>query len=201
MEPDSQLEKSLNISLPDLSGDELLRRWKAGDERAAEILFDRFSLRLVELVASRMNRRFRESVEADDIVQSAMGSFFDADRHSRIQVSGSISLWRLLATFARRKIARSIEKQTAAKRGGDQARVSLEAAELVMRSSINADQEATISDFLGLLETELSTDERELLEHWLTGKTQRDIAGALGVDKRTVRRRVTRLRDVLAPVA
>ncbi len=201
MEPDSQLEKSLDISLPDLSGDELLRRWKAGDERAAEILFDRYSLRLVALVASRMNRRFRDFVDPDDIVQSAMGSFFDAARHSRIQVSGSISLWRLLATFARRKMARSIEKQTAAKRGGDQARVSFETAEQMMRSSINADQEATISDFLGLLETELSIDERELLEHLLTGKTQREIAGALGVDERTVRRRVTRLRDVLAPVS
>jgi eukaryotic-like serine/threonine-protein kinase len=201
LQPDRQQKKSFEISLADLSGDELLRRWKAGDEQAAEILFDRYSLRLVALVASRMNRRFRDAVDPDDIVQSAMGSFFDAARHSRIQVSGSVSLWRLLATFARRKMARSIEKQTAAKRGGDQVRVSLEAAEQEMKSIVNVAQEATISDFLVLLETELTINERELLEHLLTGKTQREIAGALGVDERTVRRRVTRLRDVLAPVS
>ncbi len=201
MEPDRQQKKNLKISLPDLSGNELLRRWKAGDERAAEILFDRYSLRLVALVASRMNRRFRDSVDPDDIVQSAMGSFFDAARHSRIQVSGSVSLWRLLATFARRKMARSIEKQAAVKRGGGQVRVSLEAAEQEMKSIVNVAQEATISDFLGLLETELTIDERELLEQLLTGKTQREIASALRVDERTVRRHVARLRDVLAPVS
>ena len=117
LKPDSDLEKISKDFLADLSGDELLRRWKAGDEQAAEILFDRYSLRLVALVASRLNRKFRDAVAPEDIVQSALGSFFDAARHSRIHVTSSLSLWRLLATFARRKMARSIENQVAAKRG------------------------------------------------------------------------------------
>ena len=66
LKPDSDLEKISKDFLADLSGDELLRRWKAGDERAAGILFDRYSLRLVALVASRLNRKFRDAVAPED---------------------------------------------------------------------------------------------------------------------------------------
>ena len=116
LKPDTNSENSLENPLADHSGEELLRFWKAGDQRAADILVDRYSLRLIALVASRMNRRFRGSMDPEDVVQSALGSFFIAARQSRIQISGSVSLWRLLATFARRKIARSVERLDAAKR-------------------------------------------------------------------------------------
>tara|TARA_R110001592_G_scaffold253271_1_gene516179 strand:- start:267 stop:608 length:342 start_codon:yes stop_codon:yes gene_type:complete len=56
----------------------LLREWKSGDERGAEILFDRYAMRLVVLVASRLNRSDQTSIDPNDVVRSAMGSFFDA---------------------------------------------------------------------------------------------------------------------------
>ena len=88
-----------------------------GNEQAAEV-FSTGSDPLGRLVASRLNHRYRSEIDPDAVMQSAMGSFFDAARHSRIQVSHSVSLWRLLATFARRKMARKIERYSAAKRGG-----------------------------------------------------------------------------------
>ena len=122
MEPDSRQDKELeNVgAITDRPDDWLLREWKLGDEKAAEVLFNRYAIRLVALVASRLNRRYGAAIDPSEVVQSAMGSFFDAAKHSRVQVSGSVSLWRLLATFARRKMARSIERHSAAKRGGSQ---------------------------------------------------------------------------------
>ena len=120
MEPDSDNEKEFqeSKSITDRPDGWLLRQWKSGDEQAAEVIFDRYAFRLVALVASRLNHRYRSQIDPDAVMQSAMGSFFDAARHSRIQVSRCVSLWRLLATFARRKLARSIERHSASKRGG-----------------------------------------------------------------------------------
>lgn len=177
----------------------MLREWKAGDERAAEVLFDRYAIRLVALVGSRLNRRYKASIDPNDVVQSAMGSFFDAARHSRIEVSRSVSLWRLLATFARRKMARSIERQSAVKRGGDQFRHSLDSVQSQITSKHALDQNNEANEFIATLKSELPDDLFVIVEGILAGQTHRELAESLGVDERTVRRRLSRVRERLAP--
>ncbi|MEO9593404.1 protein kinase domain-containing protein [Rhodopirellula bahusiensis] len=175
----------------------LLREWKSGNERAAEVLFDRYAIRLVALVASRLNRRYRSSIDPDEVVQSAMGSFFDAAKHSRVQVSSNVSLWRLLATFARRKMARSIETHATLKRGGNWSHVTLEEAS--MRTA--NEQESYCDDgaeaFVENLKAELSNEQFAIVEGVLAGQTQREIADSLEIDERTVRRRLSRVREKL----
>jgi RNA polymerase sigma factor (sigma-70 family) len=201
LEPDtSQQRKPENPeSITDRPDGWLLREWKSGDERAAEVLLDRYAIRLVALVAGRLNRRYQSTVDPSEIVQSAMGSFFDAAKHSRIQVSTSVSMWRLLATFARRKMARSIERQTAIKRGGDQTRVPLESIE--SHAPISGETEQETDEFVVTLKAELPVELFEVIERLLAGQTQREIADALGIDERTVRRRVSRARELLDPEA
>ncbi len=200
MDPDSLTEKESEIAtgLSDQADASLLRHWKAGNEQAAEIFFDRYAIRLVALVASRLNSRYRASIDPDEVVQSAMGSFFDAAKHSRIQVSGSVSLWRLLATFARRKMARSIERHSAVKRGGDLQQVTLSEAESMQPKHVEPDSSDAANELLIMLSKELSTDQQVILERMLSGQTQKEIAEALEVDERTIRRRVGRIRQQLS---
>ncbi|MGB7324879.1 MAG: protein kinase, partial [Rubripirellula sp.] len=132
-------------------------------------------------------------------VQSAMGSFFDAARHSRIEVSRSVSLWRLLATFARRKMARSIERQSAVKRGGDQVRVSLDSVQPQTIGNHDSESEDEADAFLATLKAELPDDLFVIVEGILAGQTHRELAESLGIDERTVRRRLSRVRERLAP--
>ncbi|WP_153556982.1 protein kinase domain-containing protein [Roseimaritima sediminicola] len=199
MEPDTHREKELQKaeSLADQPDDWLLRRWKDGDEGAAAILYDRYAIRLVALVASRLNRRFRAEIDPGDVVQSALGSFFDAARHSRIRASQSVSLWRLLATFARRKLARSIERHAAAKRGGDRDRVSL--GQLTADSQPSAIADGDAEELEDRLKQELAPDQFAVVQGLLAGQAQREIAASLGIDERTVRRRLSRIRELLAP--
>ncbi|QDV40586.1 Serine/threonine-protein kinase PknA [Stieleria neptunia] len=199
MEPDSDDEKELEKSgsMADRPDRWLLRRWKNGDEKAAEVLFDRYAFRLVALVASRLNRRYRSQIDPDEVMQSAMGSFFDAARHSRIQVSHSVSLWRLLATFARRKLARSIERHSASKRGGDQTRIPLDQAAFL--TEVVAADDSDADEFANDLKAELPADQFSVVEGLLAGQTQREIAESLGIDERTVRRRLSRVRQLLSP--
>lgn len=203
LEPDSNHEKETEIfeSITDRPDGWLLHAWKAGDERAANVLFDRYAIRLVALVGSRLNRRFRGSMDPSEIVQSAMGSFFDAARQSRIQVSVSVSLWRLLATFARRKMARSIERQTALKRGGDRGRFALDDVQPQAASDNTSSANDQADEFLAILKAELPDDLVVIVEGVLAGQTQRELAETLGIDERTVRRRLSRVRNRLAPDA
>ena len=200
MEPDTsrEIKAKVSESITDRPDGWLLREWRSGDEAAAEVLFDRYAIRLVALVASRLNRRYQASIDPSEVVQSAMGSFFDAARHSRIQVSGSVSLWRLLATFARRKMARSIERQSAIKRGGDQDQRSLESVELQITSDDEPDSDDEADAFLTTLKTELPNDLFAIVEGLLAGQTQRELAESLGIDERTVRRRLSRVRTRLS---
>ena len=194
MEPDSNIEKNLGIELADYAGGELLQLWKSGNQQAASILVDRYALRLVALVAKRLNRRFRDSVDPEDVVQSALGSFFEAAYQSKIHVRDSTSLWRLLATFTRRKLARSIERQTADKRGAGFDRVPLEAAEQI-RFGEDPDMQA-IRDLRRSVDAEIPEELRGVLDGLFAGLSQQEIADWLGINGRTVRRRVVRIRKI-----
>ncbi|MCC9600971.1 sigma-70 family RNA polymerase sigma factor [Stieleria sp. JC731] len=207
MEPDSEDGKEFqeSESITDRPDGWLLRQWKSGDEQAAEVIFDRYAFRLVALVASRLNHRYRSQIDPDAVMQSAMGSFFDAARHSRIQVSRSVSLWRLLATFARRKLARSIERHSASKRGGEQTQVSLDQAfdqpqSVSSRFSTVGANYSDADELLDQLRAELPADQFSVVDALLAGLTQQEIAKSLGIDERTVRRRMARVRETLSPM-
>ena len=198
MEPDTNLKKESKTpeGLTDRSDGWLLRQWKTGNESAAEVLFDRYSMRLVALVASRLNRRYQSKIDPSEIVQSALGSFFEAAKHSRIQVSENVSLWRLLATFARRKMARVIERLAASKRGGDREQIAFDDIDPPSKSHEIADGET--DEFLKHLREQLSDDLYAVVEQTLCQQTQTEIAESLGVDERTVRRRLNRIRERLS---
>ena len=198
MEPDSQSD-IFKENLADFSDGELLSRWKHGNEQAAACIVERYAIRLVAMVASKMNPRFCVAGDPDDVVQSAMGSFFAAARQNRIQVSQSVSLWRLLATFTKRKMLRSIERQTTAKRGGSFERLDFDQVLENWSKDSQSNMPTTIDDLLDGIEDELPTDLREVLNLSLLGETQRDIAERLGIAERTVRRRMIRLYEALSP--
>ncbi|MEM7561119.1 MAG: hypothetical protein AAF394_18505 [Planctomycetota bacterium] len=46
-----------------MSDAELLNRWKAGEQDPADIILDRYALRLAALVAGRIGQRYRSSIE------------------------------------------------------------------------------------------------------------------------------------------
>lgn len=83
-----------------------------GSQDAARVLLARYEVRLIALVASRLNRKYRDGIAPEDVVQSAMGSFFRVTRagaNPSIKLESTASAWNILATFVRRKLARALE--------------------------------------------------------------------------------------------
>jgi DNA-directed RNA polymerase specialized sigma24 family protein len=76
---------------------ELLARWRAGDERAEDELFARYTSRLIELARRRLSAKLGRRLDPEDVVQSAYRSFCASARADRYTLRGSGDLWRLLA--------------------------------------------------------------------------------------------------------
>lgn len=94
-------------------------RLRSGEESAARGLWEHFCPRLTGLAQRVFQRRPDRYPEAEDAALSAFASFCNAAQNGRIAADvDRDSLWRLLKTFTVRKVARAIERDATAKRGG-----------------------------------------------------------------------------------
>ncbi len=101
---------------------ELLARWRAGDKRAEDELFSRYTSRLIAMARRRISARLARRVDAEDIVQSAYRCFHAAAADDEFLLHRSGGLWRLLAKFTRLRLYKQIEHHTAALRAVDRER-------------------------------------------------------------------------------
>jgi DNA-directed RNA polymerase specialized sigma24 family protein len=99
-----------------LSDKSLLRRYCGGDAAAAVELHDRYARRMRGLAKKHLNATLAARIDVDDIVQSALGSFFRNACKGLYQVPESGELWRLLAAITRHKLNHARVRHLAAKR-------------------------------------------------------------------------------------
>ena len=194
---DIKFQKISDSNLTNRASRELVEMWRSGSQDAARVLLARYEVRLIALVASRLNRRYRDGIAPEDVVQSAMGSFFRVTRagaNPSIKLESTASAWNILATFVRRKLARALDRETAFKRGGGRTRISLDDLDPDVRTNPSATEANELLDEIHSL---LNSDHSQLLELLLENKTQREIAEQLGVDERTIRRRIKSMQDIV----
>lgn len=194
---DIKIQKISDSNLTNRTSRELVEMWRSGSQDAVRVLLARYEVRLVALVASRLNRKYRDGIAPEDVVQSAMGSFFRVtrvDANPSIKLENTASAWNILATFVRRKLARALERETAFKRGGGRNRVSLDHLETDLSTNPSVTEANELLDEIHSL---LNSDHSRVLELLLENKTQREIAEQLGVDERTIRRRIKSMQDIV----
>jgi DNA-directed RNA polymerase specialized sigma24 family protein len=94
----------------EVSGADLLERWKSGDEAAAAEIFDQYLSRLTALARTRLSPKLARRVDPEDIVQSAYRSFFRHAQNDRYVLERSGDLWRLLAAIVMNKLHGQVEQ-------------------------------------------------------------------------------------------
>ncbi|MEQ8790592.1 MAG: ECF-type sigma factor [Pirellulaceae bacterium] len=182
------------------SSKRLLELFRHGDSRAATQVFDRYVDRLMRLVRRRMSPGLQRRVDPDDVVQSAMRSFFVRAAAQDYVLERAGDLWRLLAAITLSKLRRQVEVHTAAKRSMARERsISGDANDI----AAIADREPSPGEETVLLEEvqrvmeQCSLAEREALTQRLSGETIEDIAQRMGRSQRTVRRLLQASRETL----
>ncbi len=113
------------------SFEQLMARLQARDESAAAEVFGRFANRLIGLARQHLDGRLRQKVDPDDVMQSAMKSFFLRHAEGRFELRDWDSLWAMLVVITLRKCGHKVEHFRAARRD-----VRREAAPLVSDDSL-----------------------------------------------------------------
>lgn len=178
--------------------DELLHQLSAGDEDAAQQVFQQYLERLTALARSRLSAKLSSRIDPDDIVLSAYRSFFLRARRGEFHLGEGRDLWHLLVEITLHKLyrqaahhsaqRRNIQRETTDAAGSPPQAVSREAP---------PEAAALLADELSAVMTMLSPDERTALELRLQGLELAEIARSLSKSERTVRRWLDAAREAL----
>lgn len=173
---------------------ELLQELQERLPGAADEVLARYLSRLQALVQSRLGGLLSRRVDPDDIVQSALRSFFVRAVEGDFNLEQPGDLWRLLATITLRKVARTAAHHRAAKRDirregdADFAVTSLEPTA--------ADSAAAAEELIWLMKR-LSAESRQALQLRLNGFEIQEIAARLKRSERTIRRWMNDIRSLM----
>lgn len=178
----------------------LVDLWRAGDEAAAQKLFDKYAERLMALARKRIGQRLNSRVDPEDVVQSALRTFFVRARKGQFQIEHQDDLYKLLARITVHKTLRQVEFHKAAKRDPGQETAQSDEGHQRLYDLLDAEPtpEAAVA-FIDQLEhflNKLRPDERQILELRLKGLSNEDIAKKLGTYDRKVRRVLERVRGL-----
>ena len=180
---------------------------KSGDEGTAQQeLWNRYFGRLVALARKKLRNLPQRAEDEEDVVLSAMDSFFEGARQGQFpQLNDRSNLWPLLVKITARKAMNQLKKQRALKRGAGQVR-----GESVFANAANPGRQPDMGQVVGheptpdfALQTSeecqrllglLSDELREVAELKLQGFSNREIAQQLGVVERTTERKLNLIR-------
>lgn len=183
--------------------DDDISQWIAqarqGDQDAIRKLWAKYVNRLLRVARFEIGQQPRRTYDEEDIVQSAMNSFFKKTSDRFADVEHRDDLWRVLVTITRRKAISAQRKQTAIKRGG---RIKTGAADEVAQivgseptpefAAMVAEECRQRLDQLDRIDSTL----RIVAQLKLEGHTNEEIAEQLSRTTRTVARKIRRIRSI-----
>jgi RNA polymerase sigma-70 factor (ECF subfamily) len=178
--------------------DELLQRWRAGDEDAARQLFERYVSTLLALARKRISQRLAGRVDAEDIVQSVFRTFFQRAREGQFEIDEPDDLVKLLARITVHKTLRQIAYHKRAKRdaAAETGQSDPEHDHLMTVLAKGPTPEATITlvDQMDHFFNTLRPEDCLILKMRMEGFSNVEIAKSLDITDRKIRRLMERIR-------
>jgi DNA-directed RNA polymerase specialized sigma24 family protein len=180
---------------------------KAGDEGAAQKIWERFFERLVRLTRKRLEGAPRAAADEDDVVLSAFDSFFRGATRGRFpQLADRDDLWQILVLITERKAIDLRQHERRQKRGGGKVRHDGQAGPADASGNVSPlgqvpdllptpDFAAQAAEQCQRLLASLDDDTLRQVALWkLEGYTADEIAAKLGCVPRTVERKLRLIR-------
>lgn len=182
----------------------LLDRLRRGDESAAKEVFSRYAAKLLALSRAHLSRLVQSKVDADDVLQSVLRSFFQRQRQGSMEIANWDGLWGMLVRITLRKCGRNVERYTTARRDvrreqfdSPDANQALAAWAAVAREPTPEDV-CTLRDSVEAVMRRLDATARSVLELRLQGFGVREIAEKMEFTERTVFRKIDLIKDQMA---
>jgi RNA polymerase sigma factor (sigma-70 family) len=180
---------------------DLMARWRQGDQQAATELFQRYTDRLIGLARSRLSSCLAQRLDPEDVVQSAMRSFFSGTREGRYQLERGGDLWQLLVSITLHKLHKKVRRNTALKRDpGREQSFEAEAngpdlVDLLLAREPSPIEAVALVDEVEQVMRRLQPGPRRMLELRLQGYNLEEIAAATQKGVTTVRRALKEIKQ------
>ncbi len=165
------------------SEEELLAAYRAGDPSATEALFERYYSRLIELIRREMGWHSLGIEDSADIALSALRSFFEELKQSKIVIPPQSDLWPLLVTIALNKIRNKGRFWTRQRRDR---RRETELSDDPLEGGVSPDDVVALKEVVELLLASFPERRRRILELTLQGYPVKEVAELVGSTERTV---------------
>lgn len=176
-------------------------RLNAGDDDAAEDLWQRYYQQLVKIAYRRLSGSSKTMADEEDVVVSAFKSFFRAIEENRTpKLQSEDEIWRLLVTLTARKAIKQIRYESRNKRQGEAGKFHHDAmpVEELIGNEPSPEFVLAIADEYRQLNGRLLDDEMRLIAlRKMEGYSNAEIAQELNTNLRTVQRRLAVIRSLL----
>ena len=180
-------------------------RLRAGDQAAAQPLWERYFRQLVALARKRLQGTPRRAADEEDAALSAFDSVCRGIECLRFpQLVDRDDLWRLLVVITARKALALVRHENRQKRGGGKVQAGAESDEDALAQVLGPEPSpafaAQVAEECGRLLDLLTDPELRSIALWkLEGYTAEEIAGKLGCVPRTVERKLRVIRGLWNP--
>jgi RNA polymerase sigma factor (sigma-70 family) len=164
---------------------QLVSGFRAGDQQAAEALFERYYLRLIELIRRQLGWRLREVEGSTDIAQSVLRSFFARVDGGRVQFGPDDSLWPFLVTITLNKI-RNKAKYWQRQRRDVSRHVALSEHNDPLERDPSPQDAMLLAELIEMVLQPFADRRREIIKLILEGHAVGEIARRVGTTERTV---------------
>jgi DNA-directed RNA polymerase specialized sigma24 family protein len=175
---------------------------KAGDHTAAQLIWERYFLRLVELARGRLRGSPRRAADEEDVALSAFDSFYQrAARGQFPQLNDRDDLWQLLIVITMRKAIDQVHHEARPRRGSGKVLALSELAEMSLEELAGAEPTpefaAQVAEEFERLLDRLGNDNLRRVAIWkIEGYTNDEIAARIGRVTQTVGRRLAAIRQL-----
>jgi len=166
-----------------------MQRLQSGDQAEARAIFERYQHRLVALAKLKLCRGLRSKVDPEDIVQSALLSFFMRQRRGDFNLDNWGKLFSLLMLITIRKSVNRTAHLQAARRGGANGAVGIDrdCGEFVSKEA-NPEDVVAFDETVEIMMTWLTSKEQTALRMMQDGYSMREISEGVQLSQRTLTR-------------
>lgn len=168
-----------------------------GKADAVGEFWERYGESLQRVAERQIASWLRRRVDPEDVVQSACRTFFRRASEGSFSLESKDDLWKLLLTITLNKVRMQARFHTRNRRSVAKERAMPEEASLQPAEWDEAIEKIELQDMLDTAFADYDDEKRELLDMWLDGRTQKEIAEKVGCSERTVRRMQDRIREDL----
>lgn len=175
----------------------LVDRLRGGEACAADEIVGIYAQRLLALARSKVGQRYRRRFDAEDVVQSAFGIFFEMTRSDDVVLQERGDLWRLLARLTINKVRSRIGHNRAAKRTVSDEESYRGPLPQPFDHAPGPDDVAVLEDEIRSVRYTLHPEHHYVFNSLLAGRSSAEIAEESGCSERTVQRIAAEVREKL----